>query len=158
MKAVSFRIRRALEPDIERIIEIERSWKHLSHWSLDAYYRLVEGDGFTSSLVAELDEADDGAGVVGFVIFHVADFVSEIYNIAVESRHARLGIGGSLMQHTMELSREKGARKLVLEVRKSNHTAIRFYDRFRFRISGQRRNYYSNPIEDAFVMERDLRY
>ena len=162
MKAISFRIRGAAERDIERIIEIERSWKHLSHWSLDAYYRLVEQDGFTSSLVAELEDGREAGGesapIVGFVIFHVSDYISEIYNIAVDSRHSRLGVGTLLMQRTMELSRTEGARKLMLEVRKSNLTAIRFYDRFRFRISGERHNYYSNPVEDAYVMERDLRF
>lgn len=157
MKAISISVRAAAEPDIEHIIAIERSWPHLSHWSVDAYNRLLRIDSFTSSLVAEIEASDGGPKIAGFVIYHVAERVSEIYNIAVESAHARAGIGAALMQGTLGASRKKGAHKLILEVRKSNRDAIRFYERFAFGIVGEQHNYYSNPLEDAFVMERDLR-
>ena len=157
MKAISVNVRLASSTDIDRIVEIERSWVHLSHWSLDAYHRLIEEDTFTRSLVAEIEQADGKTEIAAFVIFHVMDRVSEIYNIAVDNNHARLGVGTSLMQQVMEWSRAEGARKLMLEVRKSNHGAIGFYKRFGFSISGERLNYYSNPVEDAHVMDRDLR-
>ncbi len=161
MKAAPVSVRFADTHDVDRIIAIERSWVHLSHWSVDAYRRLLRDQSFTTTLVAETEWADKtkpGNGmIVGFVIFHVVDHRSEIYNIAVEQSHARLGVGSSLMDGTIELSRGDGARKLALEVRKSNAGAIRFYKRFRFRITGERFNYYSNPVEDAYVMERDLR-
>ena len=157
MKTVSTKVRVARREDIERIVEIERSWVHLSHWSVDAYRRLVNEDSFTSSFVAESEDPDGGFSIVGFVIFHLADNVSEIYNIAVDETHSRSGIGTFLMQAVVDSVRADGARKLMLEVRKSNRSAIRFYRRFKFRVVGERTNYYSNPIEDAFVMERDLR-
>ena len=62
------------------------------------------------------------------------------------------------MNSAIDTSRKEGARKLVLEVRKSNAGAIQFYLRFRFTVVGERNNYYSNPIEDAYLMERDLRF
>ena len=43
-----------------------------------------------------------------------------------------------------------------LEVRKSNSPAINFYLGFDFKIVGDRKNYYSNPIEDAYVMEHEV--
>ncbi len=157
MKAISVSVRLAHRHDIDRIVEIERSWVHLSHWSLDAYHRLIEKDTLTRSLVAETEQADGKFETAGFVIFHVADRISEIYNIAVDNSHSRLGVGTSLMQQVVEWSRTEGACKLMLEVRKSNHGAIQFYKRFGFNIAGERHNYYSNPLEDAYVMERDLR-
>ena len=45
---------------------------------------------------------------------------------------------------------------MVLEVRKSNDPAINFYLKFNFKIAGERKNYYSNPIEDAYVMELEI--
>ncbi len=45
---------------------------------------------------------------MGFVIFHIAADVSEIYNIAVESGHARTGIGWQLMKAAIQ---ESGRRK-----------------------------------------------
>jgi ribosomal-protein-alanine N-acetyltransferase len=157
MKTTPVSVRFADTGDIDRIVAIERSWVHLSHWSVDAYHRLLKDQSFTTTLVAELEAPDKGKSIVGFVIFHVLDGRSEIYNIAVEHRHARLGVGSSLMEGTIELSRGDGARKLALEVRKSNSGAIRFYEMFRFRITGERLNYYSKPVEDAYVMEKDLR-
>jgi len=153
MRALEVRIRKVARNDIERIIDIERSWQHLSHWSIDSYYRLIREDSFTSSFVAEIDDEQGQPKIVGFVIFHVAADISEIYNIAVEAEHARTGIGRQLMKAAIDASCERRVQKVILEVRKSNTPAINFYYGFNFHISGERRNYYSNPLEDAYVME-----
>ena len=153
MKALDVRIRKVRKGDIDRIIDIERSWHHLSHWSIDSYYRLLSDDSFTSSFVAEMDDVAGRSKIVGFVIFHIAADVSEIYNIAVESSYARSGIGQQLMDAAIHESARRKASRVVLEVRKSNSPAINFYLKFTFKIAGERKNYYSNPIEDAYVME-----
>ena len=160
MKTSSVTVRFADKKDMERIIEIERSWVHLSHWSVDAYRRLLKDGSLTTSLVAESDGLDPGARqsgrIVGFVIFHATESTAEIYNIAVERGHARLGVGSALMRSVIDLSLDNGARKVTLEVRKSNTGAIGFYRAFGFAITGERPRYYSNPVEDAFLMERNL--
>ena len=58
------RILKVRKGDIDRIIDIERSWHHLSHWSIDSYYRLLNDDSFTSSFVAEIIDE----GLTGFVV------------------------------------------------------------------------------------------
>src|SRR5207248_5080527 len=147
VKALEVRIRKVRKGDIDRIIDIERSWHHLSHWSIDSYYRLLNDDSFTSSFVAEIEAENGRPNIVGFVIFHIAADVSEIYNIAVENSYARSGIGKQLMSAAIDESARRKADKVVLEVRKSNDPAINFYLKFDFKIAGERRNYYSNPIE-----------
>ena len=156
MKALEVRIRKARKGDIDRIIDIERSWHHLSHWSIDSYYRLLNDDSFTSSFVAEIEGEKNHPNIVGFVIFHIAADVSEIYNIAVEAAHARSGIGYQLMTAAVKESGRRRARKVILEVRKSNSPAINFYRKFEFKVTGERKNYYSNPVEDAYIMELDI--
>jgi ribosomal-protein-alanine N-acetyltransferase len=156
VKALEVRIRKVRKGDIDRIIDIERSWHHLSHWSIDSYYRLLNDDNFTSSFVAEIEDESGRQNIVGFVIFHIAADVSEIYNIAVENSNARSGIGKELMAAAIHESGLRKASKVVLEVRKSNSPAINFYLKFNFKIAGERKNYYSNPIEDAFVMELEV--
>ena len=155
VKALEVRVRKVKKGDIDRIIDIERSWHHLSHWSVDSYYRLLNDDSFTSSFVAEIDD-DVRPRIAGFVIFHIAADVSEIYNIAVDSSHARSGIGWALMSAAIQESSRRKAEKVILEVRKSNNPAINFYLKFDFKIAGERKNYYSNPIEDAYVMELEI--
>src|SRR5262245_64082771 len=104
VKALEARIRKVRKGDIDRIIDIERSWQHLSHWSIDSYYRLLNDDSFTSSFVAEIGNEFGRPNIVGFVIFHIAADASEIYNIAVESSYARSGIGQQLMTAAIEES------------------------------------------------------
>ena len=53
-------------------------------------------------------------------------------------------------------STRRKASKVVLEVRKTNNPAINFYLKFKFKIGGERKNYYSNPVEDAYVMELEI--
>src|SRR6516162_4259074 len=72
VKALEVRVRKVRKGDIDRIIDIERSWHHLSHWSVDSYYRLLNDDSFTSSFVAEIDNEGARPKIVGFVIFHIA--------------------------------------------------------------------------------------
>ena len=157
MKTQHIRIRKVRPADIRRIIEIERSWAHLSHWSEDSYYRLVNDDGFTASFLAEVEDHSGGSTVAGFVIFHVAGTNSEVYNIAVDAEHARSGVGRQLMNTVVSESLKRYANRVLLEVRKSNAPAISFYKGFGFTVLGERKNYYSNPIEDAYVMEKKLR-
>src|SRR5438067_12353923 len=114
VKALEVRIRKVRKGDIDRIIDIERSWHHLSHWSIDSYYRLLNDDSFTSSFVAEIEDEHGRANIVGFVIFHIAADVSEIYNIAVENGNARSGIGKQLMSAAIHGSGRRKAAKIVL--------------------------------------------
>jgi ribosomal-protein-alanine N-acetyltransferase len=156
MSVLEARIRKASKADVDRIIDIERSWRHLSHWSIDSYYRLIADETSAATFVAECEDETGRLRIAGFVIFNVVAGVAEIYNIAVEAASSRLGIGGRLMRATFEECRRRKAKSVVLEVRKSNQPAIDFYCGFKFHIVGERKSYYSNPVEDAFVMEMAL--
>jgi ribosomal-protein-alanine N-acetyltransferase len=60
------------------------------------------------------------------------------------------------MQDGLTGLKEKGCRFIYLEVRSSNSAAQTFYKRFGFRVAVLRKKYYTNPIEDAVVMMREL--
>ena len=72
----------------------------------------------------------------------------EILFIAVHPDARRRGIGRRLLQHELETSR--GA--WYLEVRASNHSAVRLYESAGFKSIGLRENYYTDPSESAIVM------
>jgi ribosomal-protein-alanine N-acetyltransferase len=59
------------------------------------------------------------------------------------------------MHHVFAEARVLGARRATLEVRASNDDARRLYERLGFHVAGRRRNYYTNPIEDALILWRD---
>ena len=74
--------------------------------------------------------------------------------MAVCRQRQREGIGQFLLSGLFLLLRERGIRVLHLEVRESNRTAIRLYERMGFQKDGLRRNYYTDPSEDAVLMTR----
>ncbi len=80
---------------------------------------------------------------------------ARILMFAVDRNRRTEGIGGWLMEAFLERCRLRGYRRLTLEVRVSNATAIRFYTRYRFSVVDLLRAYYSDG-EDGYQMARDL--
>jgi ribosomal-protein-alanine N-acetyltransferase len=78
-----------------------------------------------------------------------------VNNIAVRPELRGRGFGSALLAHVLQEGRRAGARRATLEVRRSNEEARRLYERFGFRVAGVRRDYYTDPIEDALVLWRD---
>jgi [ribosomal protein S18]-alanine N-acetyltransferase len=78
-----------------------------------------------------------------------------INNIAVRPELRGQGLGSALLTHVLEEGRAVGASRATLEVRRSNDDARRLYERFGFRVAGVRRDYYTDPTEDALVLWRE---
>lgn len=75
-----------------------------------------------------------------------------IANVAVLPDCRRKGIGRQLLAALTVWARENALTFLTLEVRVSNLSAISLYRRTGFRSVGTRKNYYSEPLEDALLM------
>lgn len=73
--------------------------------------------------------------------------------IGVYPEYQNAGIGTRLLNATFAEGIKRGCLRCFLEVRKSNEGAIRFYHNHNFKIAGERVNYYTVPMEDAWVME-----
>ena len=78
----------------------------------------------------------------------------DITNLAVRSDRQREGIGHFLMESLIRLADERGVTTIHLEVRVSNETAVRLYERMGFTRDGIRKRYYTDPLEDALLMTR----
>jgi ribosomal-protein-alanine acetyltransferase len=100
--------------------------------------------------------AETEKGVVGFLVARIMADEMEILNLAVDPGERRRGVGGALLHAAIEHGQRCRARRAFLEVRESNRTARRFYERRGFVVFGRRRRYYSNPQEDALLMARGL--
>jgi [ribosomal protein S18]-alanine N-acetyltransferase len=106
-------------------------------------------DGF---LVA----ADPHDVPVGFLLgVSQVEREARILMFAVDRHHRTLGVGTLLMNAFLERSRSRGYRRVTLEVRVSNATAIRFYTRFQFSVIDLLRSYYSDG-ENGYQMARDV--
>lgn len=90
--------------------------------------------------------------VVGYIIYWQIQDDVQINNVAVHPDFRGRGVGESALRAVLDRVREAGASLVTLEVRMSNTTARNLYRKLGFRSLGTRKNYYSNPDEDADVM------
>lgn len=84
------------------------------------------------------------------------EFDCEIYNIAVKKKLQNKGIGQALLDGLISLAGGYNTKAIWLEVRSSNDRAVGFYRKNGFGKIYERKSFYSNPSESAFVMKRDL--
>ena len=97
-----------------------------------------------------------GEDVVGYAVFWCVVDQGELGNVAVTESARGRGIGELLVGEIIRRAAARGVREVFLEVRPSNATARRLYERFGFRMVGRRRNYYQEPVEDALVLRRPV--
>lgn len=95
--------------------------------------------------------------LVGYAVVWVAGSEAELGDLAVREEARCRGIGTALLEAALVASARMGAEQMFLEVRRSNISARRLYERAGFAVVGWRRGYYSRPVEDAAVMRRSLR-
>jgi ribosomal-protein-alanine N-acetyltransferase len=60
-----------------------------------------------------------------------------------------------MLEELITQAKARGISSLTLEVRKSNMSAIILYKKLGFTEAGIRKEFYTNPIEDAIIMWRE---
>lgn len=89
---------------------------------------------------------------IGILIAVLSDrTTARILVLGIEDSYRNSGIGTRMMNEFIRVCAINGMKKITLEVRVSNKSAIRFYNRFGFDITDYIHNYY-NDGEDGYVM------
>ena len=148
-------IRSAVADDLERLIEIAAMAAEAPQWSESQYVSMLDAES-DAALRRMVLVAESEAVVVGFIVVAVLADEAEIESVAVDVGHRRCGVGRALCQAIIETLKEMAVVHLRLEVRESNANARALYEALGLRIVGKRREYYSEPMEDALVMELRL--
>lgn len=100
--------------------------------------------------------ADASDVPVGFLLgVSQVEGEARVLMFAVERHHRTEGIGTALMSTFLDRCRRRRFRRVTLEVRVSNATAIRFYTRYRFGVVELLRTYYSDG-ENGYQMALGL--
>jgi ribosomal-protein-alanine N-acetyltransferase len=145
-----------LSPEDVPMLEALEGTVNLSFWGLENYQRFLEEyPEYFGCKIIRLTELEQKQ-FIGFFLARAVYDNLEILKIGVWPEFQRLGIGTQLIEACYSEGIQRGCSRCFLEVRKSNQTAIQFYNSHNFRIAGKRLNYYSDPVEDAWVMERLL--
>lgn len=96
--------------------------------------------------------AEEEGRIVGYCGMYLSMDEAEVTNVAVDETMRCRGIGAMLLCAMKKEAEHRSVAKIVLEVRKSNDTAIRLYERNDFHCCGVRKNFYEAPQEDAYIM------
>ena len=143
---VKIRIRPMEISDASSVYEIEKEC-FTDPWAKMVFENFKDERG-QHFFVAESDS------VLGYgTVMTVLD-ECEILRIAVGMAARRKGIGENLLNEMMDFAKNNGSRLFYLEVRESNTAAINLYKKAGFIESGRRKEYYTNPKEDAVLMSR----
>lgn len=139
-------IRDAKSEDLRSIYKIAQdSFKDPYPLRLLRHIHQTRPEGF---LVAEIEEK-----IVGYLIGLVRwRNVGHILAIAVDKNHRRKGVGSALIINALDRLKKNGANHVKLEVRASNESAQKFYNKVGFKPKGAVPGYYSDG-EAAISME-----
>lgn len=137
------------EDEFEQAFAIEQA-AHLFSDSLPIFLS-HQGDYYFNLKLVYQDK------LIGFLISQVLFEEATLFDIAIHPDYQHQGLGAFLLTHWILKMQQKQATNLLLEVRKSNQTAIALYQRLGFKLIATRRDYYpalNQTREDAFIMQR----
>ena len=133
------------EADLDAVLKIE--YAAFSHpWTRGIFTDSLKS--YSCWLMFEGNQ-QVGHGVINLILDE-----AHLLNITVKPESQGRGLGLRLLEHLMQEAHALGGRECFLEVRASNQSAYRLYERFGFNEVGRRRDYYPavGGREDALVM------
>lgn len=148
------RIRLFEKEDLPSILGIQEKSPQAARWLEADYERLAEDAGGMIT-VADL-ETMQPPKVLGFAAFHRVIDEAELRNLAVDPEHQNRGVGRALLEEARGRLLEAGAKRVFLEVRRSNKAAQGLYYSVGFALYSLRKDYYRDPCEDAYVLSLEL--
>ena len=131
--------------DCRQVLKVEENCFSIP-WSLKSFEDLFSYEG-NYYFTAWKDEE-----IAGFIGMTAVLDEADITNVAVHSDYRGQGIGKALVEALISCAREHHIKKIMLEVRASNESAIGLYRKFGFEFLCKRKNYYQKPTEDADIM------
>jgi ribosomal-protein-alanine N-acetyltransferase len=156
----STNIREATPADLLQIMELERESPTAAHWTQADYSRIFadkeRGDHLLKRIILIAEACEPKRRLVGFIVARGIGRDWEIENIVVARNAQRTGNGSQLLHALVRRARREAAENILLEVRESNQAALALYKKSGFEIAGRRKNYYSNPDEDALLLRLAL--
>ena len=151
----NFSLRTATLDDLPKILRIEQQ-VHSAPW-VESHFQAELTKPYSHFLLLTDDDTD--TEIAGYLVCWLMFDECQILNLAVDLPYRGLGFAKQLIRKSAQLANQKGIKKVVLEVRKSNLPAIQLYQGMQFVITHVRKGFYANG-EDAYhmtlSMEEDL--
>lgn len=141
-------IRKVEEKDINKIVELEEEI-----FGETLGYEMIKSELNNPLIWFRLIE--DNNEIIGYIggCFYLED--GEILNFLIDNKYQHKGYGTKLFNHIMLEAKEKGIKRVTLEVRENNIKGINFYLKNDFKQISIRKHYYKNG-DNALVMMKEL--
>lgn len=151
-EAVGIKLRKMELGDVKQVVEIEQL-SFPTPWSTYAFTCEILDNDFANYFVLTLESDENIIGYGGMWI--ILD-EAHITNIAITPAYRGQRLGELLLRHMMNAARAKGVERITLEVRVSNASAQKLYERLGFKSAGVRKGYYIDNKEDAIIMWKEI--
>ena len=138
------------EKDLPAVLAIEQQAP--SPWSLAQ----LEGELFAANGWQFVCRRENTGRVCGYAMARHVAGEAENLKIGVNLEDQRQGVASLLLTILLDNMGSKGVRKCHLELRATNTPARLLYEKFAFQMTGRRKNYYTDPQEDAICLSRDI--
>ena len=136
--------------DIEPVAALERELFPTDSWSIEQFWEEL-AQPTRWYVVAE----DEDARVVGYAGLFLLAPDADVQTIGVDRKLQGRGVGQLLLGALMHHAHLAGCRRILLEVRAGNLTAMHLYRKAGFEQMSRRSRYYPDG-EDAIVLSRTL--
>lgn len=147
---LDYKLRQMQAEDLPTVLKNERvSYSH--PWSEGIFSDCIESGYECWLLIADYR-------IIGHGILSVAASEAHLLNACVRPDYQGNGFGKIVVKFMLNRARERGARRVYLEVRPSNRIAYRLYENLGFNEIGVRKDYYPAFVgrEDALVLAREI--
>lgn len=134
-------------PDVKKIVELQGNFK--DGWSEASFLSSIDCGLLRIFGIFDNDE------LVGFISLGMSDVV-DVETIYVKEEYRRKGFALQLLNQAEKVAREILAESIMLEVRQSNFSAIKLYEKAGFTKISVRKNYYFDG-ENALVLKKEIK-
>jgi len=117
-------------------------------WTEDGYQREI--DSPNSELIAITIDNH----LIGYGCFWAIVDEAHITIIGIHPDYRSQGLGKLILLALLDRACQREMKHATLEVRISNQSAISLYEKFQFKVAGQRKKYYADTGEDALILWR----
>ncbi len=157
---LEFIVRRCTIEDLDAVIEINE--RELPEDYPYFFYKSILDNFPECFLVAQNRKGD----LIAYIMWRVEKAPSvnslkyinkgHLVSIAVSEKYRKRGVARALLSSSMDSIKKYKIKQYVLEVRVSNYTAIRLYEKFNYKVESIKQNYYRDG-ENAYFMILDVK-
>ena len=142
-----YKISKIERSDINDVFKIEELVHPLHHWSKESFYNELANN--LAVYYGIKSEENTLAGYIG--TWKIID-EAHITTLAVHPDYQKKQLAQALLVQTIEDCYQSMIKYITLEVRESNISAIKLYEKFLFESIGIRKHYYQDNNENAIIM------